>query len=193
MLYTASEKHHVGPILLLLWCCGVFFHCVYFTIFKRLRDHVSLSKGLCTAVWVKNRGPYHVKSLGGCSLWQRAGGPVDFLLSGSSALAVSGRWAVQSSSYQDFSVFWRFPCWCYCSGFRSRKRPAEIFRFQIIDLCSCCSWEILALLHTTAGQWELENASKRLKDGTFFSFRISWLFSVRHALFIPPWCLHNLI
>lgn len=44
---------------------------------------------------------------------------------------------------------------------QDKETEAEIFQFQAIVLCSCCSWEILALLCTTAEQVELENASKR--------------------------------
>lgn len=71
---------------------------------------------------------------------------------------------------------------------------AEIFQFWVIVLCSCFDWEILALLQINSGQWELENASKRLKDDTFFfSFSLSWPFLVHPAVFISPWYLHNLV
>lgn len=76
---------------------------------------------------------------------------------------------------------------------QDQERPAEIFQFQVIILCGCCGWETIPLLCSAAGHWELENTSKRLKDGTSFSFRISWPLSVCHAVFIPSWCLHNLI
>lgn len=127
-------------------------------------------------VWVKNHdasvGPYYLQSLHQCSLCQCAGDPADFLLLGSSALTVVGEsfrgMAINISPFFDF-----FFSMLLLLRVQDQERLAEIFQFQVIVLCSCCGWEILDLLRTTAGQWELENTSKRLKDGTFFSFRIS--------------------
>lgn len=66
-----------------------------------------------------------------------------------------------------------FGAWMLLLWVQNWDRLAAIFQFQVLVLCSCCGCKILVLLHTAVGQWELEEASKKFKDGIFFSFRIS--------------------
>lgn len=88
------------------------------------------------------------------------------------AVSAAGSDAVVDDSFREMTIK-IFGAWMLLLWMQNQDRLAEIVWFQVLVLCSCCGCEILALLRTAAGQWELEKTSKKFKDGIFFSFRIS--------------------